>query len=97
MSASIIREGPHADPPATPSGIAAAPVYVPAWLRPLVDPGMDEKSLPRVVTNMISRFEFQTMLYGSAKTKHRGGDERFFFWVMEYDRESYAEIVPRIS
>jgi LuxR family transcriptional activator of bioluminescence operon len=80
------------------------PVYVPTWLQPLVDPALDEKTLPAVVTKIISRFGFETMVYGTAKTKHRGGDERFFFWttvpkawVVEYDRGSYAEIDPRIS
>jgi DNA-binding CsgD family transcriptional regulator len=80
------------------------PVYVPVWLQPLVDAGLDEKSLPAIVTTIIARLGFETMVYGTAKTKHRGGDERFFFWttvpqawVREYDRESYAEIDPRIS
>jgi DNA-binding CsgD family transcriptional regulator len=89
----------HPNPAVPPT-----PVYVPTWLQPLVDPALDEKSLPGVVTKIIARFGFETMVYGTAKTKHRGGDERFFFWttvpqawVMEYDQESYAEIDPRIS
>lgn len=63
--------------PAVPS----TPVYVPTWLQPLIDPALDESALPGIVTRIVGRFGFETIVYGTAKTKHRGGDERFFFWT----------------
>src|SRR3954454_6221995 len=93
----LIPLKPHAELP-------PIPVYVPDWLKKLVDPQLDDKRLRAVVSEILARLGFDTMVYGTAKTKHRGEDDRFFFWttvpaawVAEYDRESYAEIDPRIS
>lgn len=81
-----------------------APVSVPSWLKYLMDPSLDNRSFPGAVQEVLARLGFQTMLYGRAKTKHRGGDERFYFWttvpsawVAEYDQNSYVEIDPRVA
>jgi DNA-binding CsgD family transcriptional regulator len=77
---------------------------VPTWLKHLVDPSLNEASLPAAIDKVLAYLGFQTMLYGTARTEARGGDERFYFWttvspewVAEYDQNSYVEVDPRVT
>jgi DNA-binding CsgD family transcriptional regulator len=80
------------------------PVAIPEWLAGVADPNLTDQSLAEAVTKVISRWGYTTMLYGTARTAMRGGDQRFHFWttvpaewVAEYDKNSYVEIDPRIA
>jgi DNA-binding CsgD family transcriptional regulator len=84
--------------------VLPALVSVPAALRPLVEAANAGHTLHGPMRQIMEAMGFGSFMYGVAtgQTLHR--DERFFIWttvpsawVVEYDRNSYVEIDPRVT
>jgi len=84
--------------------VLPAAVSVPAALRPLVEAANAGHTLHGPMRQIMESMGFGSFMYGVAtgQTLHR--DERFFIWttapsawVVEYDRNSYVEIDPRVT
>jgi DNA-binding CsgD family transcriptional regulator len=74
------------------------------WLASLIEPARKGQSIIEPLQAIVRSMGFGSFLYAVGTSKNLHHDERFYLWttvptewVVEYDKNSYIEIDPRVS
>jgi DNA-binding CsgD family transcriptional regulator len=74
------------------------------WLSPLIAAAADGRSIIEPLQSIVRSMGFESLLYAVGVGENLYHDEQFYLWttapedwVVEYDRNNYAEIDPRVT